>query len=125
MYCKNCGVEIANEAVICVKCGVATSNSMIGQALNTNFSGLPLYYQEEFTKIKDSNESYKGKWNWAAFFFGGIWGLTKGVWLPFLIAIVASIVTCGAAAIVYLFVFPLRGNWMYYNVHVKGKQIPI
>ncbi len=24
MYCKNCGAEIANEAVICVKCGVAT-----------------------------------------------------------------------------------------------------
>jgi len=26
MFCKNCGNEIANEAAICVKCGVATDN---------------------------------------------------------------------------------------------------
>jgi len=41
-------------------------------------TGLDNYYQEEFRKIRDSNESYKGKWNWWAFIFAGIWGLFKG-----------------------------------------------
>ena len=88
-----------------------------------NWSGLSTYYQTEFRKIYESGESYKGKWNWAAFLFGGIWALTKGVWLPVVICIVASIVTGGIAGLVYWIIFAARGNYMYYSAQTKGKQI--
>ena len=52
-----------------------------GAPINTVFPELSLYYRDEFDKIYESNEKYKGKWNWAAFFFGPIWALTKGVWV--------------------------------------------
>jgi hypothetical protein len=94
------------------------------------FSGLPLYYQEEFGRIRASNEIYKGKWNWAAFFFTLIWALTKGVWLAplvwFVVFWVVIIVSCGVG---YLFIpliwvlFGLRGNYMYYCASQKNQQI--
>lgn len=94
------------------------------------FSGLPLYYQEEFGKIAASNETYKGKWNWAAFFFTGIWALTKGVWMAplvwMLIFFGVVLVSCGIG---YVFapaiwiIFGLRGNYMYYCASQKNQQI--
>lgn len=36
-----------------------------------------LFYQEAFRKIYESNETYKGKWNWNAFLFSGAWALKK------------------------------------------------
>src|SRR5438105_1794459 len=50
----------------------------VGRAVESDFSHLPEYYRKEFQKIYKSNERYKGKWNWAAFLFGLIWGITKG-----------------------------------------------
>jgi len=44
-------------------------------------SYVPLYYQEEFAKIRDSNETCTGRFNWEAFLFAPIWVLTKGLWL--------------------------------------------
>ena len=51
------------------------------EKLPLDLKGLDGYYQEEFKRIYDSNESYKGKWNWWAFFFTGIWCITKSCWL--------------------------------------------
>ena len=31
MFCKNCGKEIDEKAVICVHCGVATNGSVVGE----------------------------------------------------------------------------------------------
>ena len=47
---------------------------------DARFAALSPYYQQEFSQITASGEIYKGKWNWAAFFFGGLWALTKGAW---------------------------------------------
>jgi len=96
-----------------------------GITLKTDFSGLSHYYQDEFKKIYESDESYRGKWNWAAFFLGAIWALTKGVWLAPVICIVASIFTYGIVAVIYWFIFGARGNYMYYCTYVKNKQLPI
>ena len=41
-----------------------------------NMAGLSPYYQEEFKKIHDSKESYKGKWNGEAFIGGVFWALS-------------------------------------------------
>jgi hypothetical protein len=88
-----------------------------------DFRGLTPYYQEEFRKIHESNESYKGKWNWAAFLFGAIWALTKGLWTSALTALIVTVVTGGLGGIVYWFVFGTRGNYIYYTNHVKKKQL--
>jgi hypothetical protein len=94
------------------------------------FAGLPPYYQQEFNQIAASNETYKGKWNWAAFCFGPLWALTKGAWATFLVSFIANILiiagTCGwGLAIVWILpiIYGLRGNYIYYCVVAKQKQI--
>lgn len=128
-FCQECGAETKPNQEICIKCGVRLKTLMAvaesGIPLKTDFAGLPQYYQDEFKRIYESGESYKGKWNWAAFFFGPIWALTKGVWLAPIVDIVASIFTYGIAGIAYWFIFGFRGNYMYYCAYVKNKQLPI
>ena len=135
-YCQECGVATNPKQEMCIKCGVrlkTSSNSgsynnyskiiQGDSALNLDFSTLSPYYQAEFTKIYESHESYKGKWNWCSFLFSGIWALTKGVWLSLLIAIIASVLTYGVGGFIYGFVTGARGNYMYYNAYVKKKQL--
>ncbi len=130
-YCQNCGAETKSGQKLCVKCGfeLKRKNSVLycedGEPALTDFRGFARYWQQEFTKIQETGEIYKGKWNWAAFFFGSIWALTKGCWLPALIAIIGSICTYGIVGVIYLFIFGIRGNYMYYNKVVKRKNIPI
>ena len=45
-----------------------------------DLTGVPPQYHEEFRKIWESGETYKGKWNWTAFLFGTLWAVTKGLW---------------------------------------------
>ncbi|MGL4623921.1 MAG: zinc-ribbon domain-containing protein [Culicoidibacterales bacterium] len=37
MYCKNCGKEIDDNAVVCVNCGVATGNGTVAEKDNGGF----------------------------------------------------------------------------------------
>ena len=47
------------------------------------------------------------------------------IWLAPLIALLGGLFTHGLVTIAYWFVFAARGNYMYYMVHVKRRQIPI
>jgi hypothetical protein len=87
------------------------------------FVGLSGYYQNEFRMIEGSGERYQGKWNWAAFFFGGIWALTKGLWVPALICFVGSIFTGGLVGVIYWFIFGARGNYMYYRKVAQNSNL--
>jgi hypothetical protein len=89
------------------------------------FSGFSPYYQQEFRQIRASGEAYKGKWNWAAFLFSAIWGLTKGLWLPSLICFVGAIFTGGFVGVVYWFVFGARGNYLYYCKEIKHRDLAV
>lgn len=99
------------------------SKTTQGTADELNLSVLNPYYKDEFKKIHDSGETYKGKWNWAAFWFGPIWALTKGAWGAALTSFVVSLLTLGLGGLVYGFVFGIRGNYIYYTLHVKQKQL--
>lgn len=102
----------------------------VGAAPEHSFAHLSPYYQEEFRKIAASSETYKGKWNWAAFFFGPIWALTKGAWLSSLthlsVNFLVLLLTCGFGApllIIGSIMYGARGNYIYYNVARYNKQL--
>jgi len=89
---------------------------------------LPPYYQDEFSKIEETNEAYKGKWNWAAFFFSWIWGFTKGMWATSLIGLFLSLLFnrmhFDALNLVLSIIWGVRGNYFYYQLVKHNRQIP-
>ncbi len=101
-------------------------------------SGLDAYYQSEFTKIHESNGTYKGKWNWWAFFFTWIWCLMKGCWLLGILSMIAisfavykyqlapgvNFALNISTGILWSLLLGWRGTWIYYNVKVFKKQLP-
>lgn len=149
--CSNCGSEIKAGNKFCSQCGAEMSGSSAGNEScesatiafcgtkyestgsnsngayytnsNNSFLHLKLYYQEEFSKIQDSNETYKGKWNWAAFLFGFFWLLSKGLWLTAIIGIILSLSTRGLLGIVAVIFIGFRGNYLYYNLVTKNRQL--
>lgn len=136
-YCQECGAKTTQKQEMCVKCGcrlkmssgkpksilegINVGNSS-SEELNLDFSELDPYYQEEFEKIYNSGEKYKGKFNIWAFLFCLIWALTKGSWLPALVCIALGFVTYGIASMVYFVIAGFRGTYWYYCSYVKNKQ---
>jgi hypothetical protein len=92
------------------------------------YSYLPVYYQEEFATIDGSRGAYKGKWNWAAFFFSWIWGFTKGLWALSLISLFLSLLFnrmhADALNLALGLIWGVRGNYFYYQLVKHNKQIP-
>jgi len=135
--CAKCGTPLKPDAKFCVACGtqIGSDNTQIAgfsykpeRQINNVYASLQgedlrdEYYENEFRKIKESNETYKGKWNWAAFFFGPLWALTKGAWLSAVVCFVVCIATYGVVGVIYWFVYGFRGNYIYYCVHEKNSQ---
>src|SRR4051794_18035946 len=71
-YCQECGARTNQKQEMCIKCGCMLKTSAgksmnfwdgidVGNSdstqMNLDFSHLPLYYQQEFQKIYNSNES--------------------------------------------------------------------
>lgn len=94
------------------------------------FSALDPYYQDEFRRIYESKEMYKGRWNWAAFFFGPIWMLARDMPLTGLISLalllVIGSITAGtgmpAVGIAYHVYLGVRGNYLRYVALYKRVQ---
>ena len=136
-YCQECGAETTEQQEMCVKCGcklktltknssnffenISIDESYDGK-IDPRFSGLPQYYQVEFQKIMDSNETYKGKFNLWAFLLAGIWSLSKGCWLVTLVIVLLSLLTYGIGGVLYWFILGFRGTYIYYRHYVKKKQ---
>jgi hypothetical protein len=105
-----------------------TTQSQFPLALS--FAGLDAYYRTEFAKIHQSSEQYKGQWNWWAFLFSPIWAFSKKLWalglIIFLGAVVLSFTHYGLYLLYTLgwaIVMGLRGNYFYYNLLTKNKQL--
>jgi len=100
--------------------------------------GLDKYYHDEFTKIHDSHGTYKGKWNWWAFFFTTIWCLTKGLWVIAILSLLTVsysfyrheishgiFINIGFySGIIWSILLGWRGTWFYYNAKIYKKQLP-
>ncbi len=102
-----------------------------------DLSGLDTYYQKEFSRIYESNETYKGKWNWWAFFFTSIWAFIKGCWLIGILSLFTISFTLyrqeiapgvyfiiGGPTLIWSLIYGWRGTWFYYNAKIKKKQFP-
>lgn len=93
--------------------------------INYDFSDLPPYYQGEFQAIKDSDGSYKGKFNWAAFFFGPFWMMYKGMAIQGLIYLIVNIVVSSISFLLLGLVLDIlvafRANYLYYNVFTTNE----
>jgi ribosomal protein L40E len=145
--CSKCGQTLMPDAKFCAECGTKrdldcnkkqenlSQYGFLKQPQSTytptdepkrdggiNNVELDAYYQCEFKMIKDSGETYKGKWNWAAFFFGPLWALSKGAWLSAVICLIIAVATGGAVGVIYWFIYGIRGNYIYYCVHQKQYQ---
>lgn len=141
--CPSCGATVDINSTECKYCGGVIENSQQQQQYQTNnnqqtntqyanvnlkYAYLKPYYQEQFQKIENSGEVYKGKWNWCAFFFTWIWALTKGLWGIAIATIVVSGILAAAdfsyISLVICILFGVRGNYFYYNLQAKNKQFP-
>jgi hypothetical protein len=89
----------------------------INQKPALDLGGLDNYYQEEFKKIYESNESYKGKWNWFSFLFSWIWCFTKGCWAYALVILVSVILTFGIKN------WTIFRNWMGNNYGMERNLV--
>lgn len=96
VYCPDCDNQSSDQAVACVKCGYPiaklkqSTTSTQKQSQQNSFAKLDYYYQQEFEQIQKTDEDYRGKFNWYAFFFSWIWLLTKGAWSWAIIVFVAN-----------------------------------
>ena len=124
MACPDCGREISRRATTCPHCGAPRDGAPSSAPL-PNLAQLSPYYQEEFRKIHGSGETYKGKWNWAAFFGGAVWAFAKGLWVPLAICILAGLVSFGILGVVYWIILGARGNFLYYKLYVKNRALVI
>ena len=113
MFCKNCGFKYDKENKFCPKCGAKSDmnnkedekiiifnpdnksnheeyyrNGKTGNRIYDEFANLKPYYQLEFTKIKDSDETYKGKFNFFPFLFSWIWMFTKKMYVGAVVYII-------------------------------------
>lgn len=124
-FCQKCGTDTTDDQVVCINCGVHLNNTKSTQSEDDPFDS-EQYYEEEFAKIRASNGEYKGKWNWAAFFFGALWGFTKGLWQISLIMIAITLIFSASVVIpiaIWIF-YGVRGNYLYYRLVEHGEQLP-
>lgn len=99
-------------------------NYSVDITYSSNYAYLKPYYQEQFQKM-DADITYKGKWNWAAFFFGLFWGFSKGLWALALINVVVVLLFIDSNinfGLGFSLVWGFMGNNLYYHLKKNNKQ---
>jgi hypothetical protein len=133
--CGKCGAAVPVDQGLCSKCNPLAHRPAAGSVLpstlsvpqtgnSDSFRSVSQYYQEDFAKMQ-ANSGCEGKWNWAAFFWGGLWALTKGLWGQVLLCLVILIITApigGLPALLLWFYFGARGNSTFYKKVVLRQQ---
>ena len=141
-FCQYCGTASKAKQLVCLNCKQSLESeelkareSLVQEQafrdrLDIELQHLSSYYQRQFIRIYESGETYKGAWNWSAFFFSGFWVLTKGCWLSALYCFLVILILVGILPIfafwvgfIFAFMYGKKGNWIYYNKFVKNRQI--
>lgn len=129
MKCPYCQEEIQDGAIKCKHCGEILRKEEYSHIANektkalSDYSSLPPYYQKVFTEIDQTNGKFLAKWNWAAFFFGCLWYFYKGMWFKGLLMLLIGCVFAGIPLPFFALYTGIGGNWDYYLLKVKGKQL--
>jgi TM2 domain-containing membrane protein YozV len=115
-FCYNCGSDTPEIAVICVKCGCALGNNPYGQGNNVNGQGIQYYNPAE--------QKSKIAAGLLGIFLGylGIHNFYLGFTNRAIIQIVVSVVTCGVGGI-WGFVEGIL--ILVGNINVDAKGIPL
>jgi hypothetical protein len=86
------------------------------------------YYYQEFTKIAESNEDYKGQWNIPAAILGGFWTLYAKLWVPSAIVWVLAGISVFVPFLIILpaiycyYLLGSRGTYLRYRNMVYGEN---
>lgn len=122
--CPHCRETIASDARVCRYCGRESTPSTAVATLDQH---LKPYYRNVFAKIEKNGGRFQATWNWAAFFFGSIWYLVKGMWAKALIYFVAWLVvgtlTAGLGILAGWILMGIIGNYDYYLKERRGTQL--
>ena len=110
----------------------------MNESTKLDFSVFKPYYQQEFTKITESDGMYRGKFNFCACLLTWIWFFTKGMVkegvktlviaaicvIVFLFACSTgwgdkALIICGIVIIVTAIISGTKGNYIYYKHIMK------
>lgn len=97
-----------------------------GKAVNLNWESESDYYLGEFQRIHDSEESFKGSFNWAALLLGAIWCLGRNLEWHAAVWVLLALFTGGWVTpllIGYNIYLGFRGNYIRYARVAKGTLV--
>jgi hypothetical protein len=130
--CPFCAEEVANDAIKCKHCGSVINQEKLSETLHsmsgtveetTERTGLSEYYLSAFKKIDANNGGFTPIFNWAAFLFGALWYLYKGMWAKGLIMLALGFLLAGLPFLFFWIYCAIAGTYDYYLLTVKKKQL--
>jgi hypothetical protein len=130
--CPFCAEEVANDAIKCKHCGSDINREKLSETFYsmsgtveeaTERTGLSEYYLNAFKIIDANNGGFTRIFNWAAFLFGALWYLYKGMWAKGLIMLVIGFLLAGLPFLFFSIYCAIAGTYDYYLLTVKKKQL--